>query len=261
MQRGIGRLLARGDVAAPLRRFSEAAPGPRVFDRRPAWLQRRAHATDGGQTLRSGKYAGYTFDEVLSQDPGYCNWVKTKAQQMQTDDFKDFAAFLLAGTAEFAGGDRGDDADGGDTVLEFGRMRGKTFGEVARSDPKYCAWFLKSAESAQDGSRERSANCVAFIDFLRARGPIASESRRPRWQADAAQEGELASGLWEVAFGKHMGHQFKEVYETDTQYCIWMLEAAMHGECVISWEQATFLLYVQHRLLQERGGAPGGPTH
>lgn len=167
------------------------------------------------------------------------------------------------------------------TTIGFGKHRGRTFGDVFHTDPKYCSWVLTEAKRK---STSCSAAFTAFVTFLHGQGiqvqqgglehvderqPEDSFWRRPGDEpkiASMVQESsnempcddspaDLASGQWKVAWGeKHIGLSFQELLATDAAYCDFVIGQVLHSTMPppawIDSQVLSFVAYVQHMRLR-----------
>lgn len=98
-----------------------------------------------------------------------------------------------------------------DYVIEFGKYKGKTIGEIYKLDPKYIFWLI-------DRDRYFKVDFKALLNIApntpNAEAIIAKEinSFFPKTTVDST-----------ITFGKYKGKTFKEVFSIDSAYIDWFL--------------------------------------
>lgn len=101
---------------------------------------------EGTDILPYGKYAGYTCDYVLRHDPDYCRWVIKNITDGDLEMFKDW---LL--TQEIPVIKK---VVNGQTILNIGKHKGKSYDSIKNRNPGYCAWVLKQTETTTTELKE-----------------------------------------------------------------------------------------------------------
>jgi len=171
-------------------------------------------ASGDGTVVNFGKYRGSTYEHVLSEDPQYCEWVVRKAESGDGFDAMNiFATFLRnSGVAAKA-------SDGGSKFYP-------------NSSPK---------SFAQYGGSERSGSFGG--SYTRGGGAFSESS-----------EGgpSVSSGTLRVAFGKHKGLTFAELYANEREYCDWIIRKFINEPQQGKGHANSWMLvaYVQYRQLQ-----------
>lgn len=90
--------------------------------------------------IKFGKYKGktWTFGDVLTKDPPYCQWVMT--QDIQDGKIVEFRDWLIG---------KGLVLDikpnpTGDQLVGFGKYSTLTYDQVYQSNPQFCKWVLQT---------------------------------------------------------------------------------------------------------------------
>jgi len=115
----------------------------------------QASAPAPSGTMEHGKYAGYSFEEVLESDPGYAGYIVKTAQS--GDSSLNWQAF-----ADWAA-DK--DLVDPDLQIGFGKYKGHSFMDVLRTDPDYCYWIFEKSQNEEVGG-----SMLRFVDWLSKNG-------------------------------------------------------------------------------------------
>jgi len=167
------------------------------------------------------------------------------------------------------------------TIVGFGKYRGRSFKDVLHAEPRYCSWVMMEAKR---NPTRCSGEFTTFAIYLRGQGTQQQQGskhllderqsedsfwRRPSNEpmvASMLQErddetpcvdasADLASGQWKVTFGEqHIGSSFAEVFETDAEYCDFVIGQVLHSTMPpavwIDSKVLSFVTYVQHMQLR-----------
>lgn len=151
-----------------------------------------------------GKHSGKTFQQVLEDDPNYCEYFLTQVHT-DSESVNRFIHYLKNNTTER----EKEEVDLGDTKLDFGKHKGKTFKEVLSEDSGYATWFAE---------REARTSVQKLFQKYISENLVVEEDEVEEAE-EVSDEGDL-----KIEFGtKHRGKRFSEVLRDDTQYCEWFL--------------------------------------
>jgi len=148
--------------------------------------QSGGHDTGSGQRLVGfGKHRDLTYQEALSQEPDYCDWVTRQSKSSDASPMvMEFAHWLEQNVPSAGGGapangfDLGSSSDpsgwlpavepSGDSnpKVGFGKHKHLTYEEALVMDKRYCQWVVTFMESKEDPI----PTMVEFAKWLRERG-------------------------------------------------------------------------------------------
>eukprot|EP00930_Biecheleria_cincta_P004397 TRINITY_DN105310_c0_g1_i1.p2 TRINITY_DN105310_c0_g1~~TRINITY_DN105310_c0_g1_i1.p2 ORF type:complete len:238 (-),score=53.71 TRINITY_DN105310_c0_g1_i1:172-885(-) len=141
---------------------------------------------------------------------------------------------------------------GGGSVLDFGKYSGLTYADAWAKDPAYCEQVLRRSEGG--GMDE---DFVAFAEYVRSvlqqeQDASLSSSIQHLQEADSEFDEDPAPGLGleKVEGGKHAGSTFSQVFETDQEYCTWLVEHHMMSPGARGSHLWPFVAYILYRWRQ-----------
>lgn len=177
-------------------------------------LEQAKEMQNGGAagTVKFGRYSGRTFEEVLKEDPDYCQWVL----KMEDPGVRMIAFIKWLETQDMPK----------TSIVTFGKYSGMAFEEVLKEDPHYCQWLL--TEVAEPGSRTGP-----FVEWLQTQDMAAI--------AKAAGE--------TMDFGKYKGRSYEEVHQEDLDYCQWVVDKEFDDD--LSRGMRSFIEWLKVRAQQE----------
>lgn len=165
-----------------------------------------------------GKLDGCTYEEALSRDPDYCDWV---LRQLDRDDEEPSES--LGKFAEWLKENWIRDTSLQESIrVGFGRHADLTYQEALQQHPDYCDWVADRAAKDDDcHSKLRE-----FADWLRK-------------ERDSDSGG--LDGTMEV--GKYKGMLFSEIIASDPGYSEWVCRRASSGDASLALMR--FAAYLQ----------------
>ncbi|CAJ1373518.1 unnamed protein product [Effrenium voratum] len=231
----------------------------------------------GAIAMKVGKCKGLTFEECLAKQPRYCNWLlQRKTMGPEYDDFLKFLRGRAQATPKASEPlreerapkyDQGKDADDADEPVGFGKHAELTYAEVVRVQPQYCSWAKGKYEEMQAKEPgQMSPAFKAFGEYLQGVDLPTSSKRFGKSQdcertdrypergaprSSLASDQKLASGGWQVSFGKHLGITFDEVYRKDPQFCEFVVNAVLNDDQKVNPGMLALAVYVQHKVLEQ----------
>lgn len=127
---------ASGDADGPLADFAAyvKSQDPSILD-------------DMDHTMAIGKYKGYHYEEILSEDPEYFQFVQRVVEEDPDEaslPFLKCAGWLREHAPDLDTLVASKEASS--TTVSFGKHRGKDFEEVFRKDLPYCMWVAKTKD-------------------------------------------------------------------------------------------------------------------
>mmetsp|Transcript_66834 Transcript_66834/g.196190 ORF Transcript_66834/g.196190 Transcript_66834/m.196190 type:complete len:232 (-) Transcript_66834:152-847(-) len=128
-----------------------------------------------------GKYRGKPMEEVRKTDLDYSRWVYSMHLLGKGGSFGAFAEWMeQKRVVPSLGKD--------DDLIDFGKNKGRTFGELVQEDPGYCEWALEKAQSeAVGGSLLDFA--AFYAGYLRGGGKKEKgKARKPLAVADLGDD-------------------------------------------------------------------------
>jgi hypothetical protein len=99
--------------------------------------ERRNPAAGESRTVKFGKYAHLTYEQLRTTDAQYCQWVMKTAEEQEGE-----CSPLLSSLAAWLRR-RATDATAATTIIEFGKYKGQQYRTVAADKP-YCQWAVDS---------------------------------------------------------------------------------------------------------------------
>jgi hypothetical protein len=185
-----------------LRTHNFGSEDARRTDFEPAEQQQRTHfqgsrspPAGGHETLNFGKHRGLTFEEVVRQQPDYCQWILREADsrvargELLKDHFSALVNYIQASglgcpsprrsysSGSYGGRDParsqavpdGTDLISGTWQVEFGqKYKGTTFEQVVVQDKNYCDYIVNQvlhSSSPKGGNMMAFAIYVQFVKF------------------------------------------------------------------------------------------------
>lgn len=150
--------------------------------------------TDGirRRVVTSGQYAGLTYEQILANDPDYCQW---HLENLRDDDEGGLALADWLRDGDRVGKKRKlarleEDEEPlqhkRDWPMDFGKFKdqNKTYGEVFDNNPMYCQVLLEKRDAKLVGANERR-----FLTFVKQTGAALDEQiRRVRERRRAENE-------------------------------------------------------------------------
>eukprot|EP00445_Apocalathium_hangoei_P082407 CAMPEP_0204184184 /NCGR_PEP_ID=MMETSP0361-20130328/54239_1 /ASSEMBLY_ACC=CAM_ASM_000343 /TAXON_ID=268821 /ORGANISM="Scrippsiella Hangoei, Strain SHTV-5" /LENGTH=435 /DNA_ID=CAMNT_0051144189 /DNA_START=118 /DNA_END=1425 /DNA_ORIENTATION=+ len=166
-----------------------------------------ADAELGTTYVSFGQHKDLTYEQVFSQDPGFCQWVvDTAASGKALPALLQLAAWLQGQGLQSRRSPAKDlSTPTGSSKLCCGTYSGKTFVEVLEIDPEYCDYILKA--EIPDTESEQARTFVAFAKWLKTQVRLPSASG--------------STGTAILSFGKHNGKSYEDVLREDPLYCRW----------------------------------------
>jgi len=176
----------------------------------------RAEAfSSGAQILGGGKHKGLSYDDVMAQDPQYCNFIMQRHMQQQPmgRDLRGLVDYMqskqagdhdVGRTHEAAfdapaeaddGGHQPDAAEGdvvyfseaaddaGGSLVRFGKHKGLTFQQVLEQEPDYCQWVLREATARAERGEPAREDFTALVGYIQANGTSTTPAYGRRGQA------------------------------------------------------------------------------
>lgn len=224
-------------------------------------------SADASKLVVFGAHRGLSFEEILQQQPKYCQWVVTAAQKEDASQgIRDLAAYVSAQPSsssapaarttsfENAAPKAASDVEAAVTgdatsIVSFGKHSGLTFEEIFAQQPNYCQWVLKKAAEP-----EASANVKALAAYVKAQPAMPdlkfAKANTYYLGKDSAEDGlSISSGEGKLNFGKYADLTHKEVFTTDPKYCEWLVSSMLSDpkRNVPMWR---FTVYIQHQWLK-----------
>ena len=182
--------------------------------------------------VTSGQYAGLTYEQLMANDPEYCQW--------HLDNLKD---------GDEAGKKLGEWLRSGDRLskkrkqleserdaepeeakrarlVDFGKHRHETWGAVLDNNPGYCLTLVEKQDNrpVQGGVRD-------FIDFVKRSG------------VDLKAKADEKNRSRKIDFGKHANKTYGDVLANHPGYCLALAET--QGSNPSSSAVRTFLAFVK----------------
>ena len=111
-------------------------------------------------------------------------------------------------------------------MIKCGKHTGRPYGDVARTDPSYCAWVLREKANGTGLSRDLKA----FANYIQ----------------------DVHGGV--LVVGKHSGRFFADVLRDDPDYCAWAASLESPSKLLIGFHE-----YVKRRQ-RRRPRDPGDDT-
>eukprot|EP00746_Dinoflagellata_sp_MGD_P036338 gnl/MRDRNA2_/MRDRNA2_187166_c0_seq1.p1 gnl/MRDRNA2_/MRDRNA2_187166_c0~~gnl/MRDRNA2_/MRDRNA2_187166_c0_seq1.p1 ORF type:complete len:718 (-),score=185.94 gnl/MRDRNA2_/MRDRNA2_187166_c0_seq1:84-2006(-) len=204
----------------------------------------------GDSVMTVGKYRGRTFADLKQNEPSFVSWAL--GQQPITSNLKSFIDFLqeeavsrgVQTSSPVSSPTQPSLPASGDSVLTFGKYRGRTFADIKDNDPSYVAWALRQPQPRD--------HLIAFVEYLKAEGVSgslqASSAMNSSTQQKMTVSGEAAqtfgttqdvgapsvlsnsselslppTGDTMITFGKYRGRTFADIKDSDSSYVSWAL--------------------------------------
>eukprot|EP00445_Apocalathium_hangoei_P057463 CAMPEP_0204094244 /NCGR_PEP_ID=MMETSP0360-20130528/190831_1 /ASSEMBLY_ACC=CAM_ASM_000342 /TAXON_ID=268821 /ORGANISM="Scrippsiella Hangoei, Strain SHTV-5" /LENGTH=460 /DNA_ID=CAMNT_0051043553 /DNA_START=32 /DNA_END=1410 /DNA_ORIENTATION=+ len=209
-----------------------------------------ADAELGTTYVSFGQHKDLTYEQVFSQDPGFCQWVvDTAASGKALPALLQLAAWLQGQGLQSRRSPAKDlSTPTGSSKLCCGTYSGKTFVEVLEIDPEYCDYILKA--EIPDTESEQGRTFVAFAKWLKTQVLLPLESG--------------PTGTAILSSGKHNGKSYEEVLREDPPYCSWVVsqEKSPDGEIpdTESEQARTFVAFAKWLKTQVRLPSASGST-
>lgn len=187
---------------------------------------RRISSSAGGGAgssgvLSMGKHGGRSYDEVIKDDPEYCQWVVATAGKPDTHEgIQEFAGYIQAQASftakqpaanpdmkafsaqkephvqhDFAPVERQPLTSSGGTgfpaveslagIMAVGKHKGRAYSDIVADDPEYCKWVIQAASK-----EETSASIKEFAAYVQREAPHiqAKQSGQNRQAAPRLQQ-------------------------------------------------------------------------
>ncbi|CAK0847418.1 unnamed protein product [Prorocentrum cordatum] len=239
--------------------------------------QSGGHDTGSGQRLVGfGKHRDLTYQEALSQDPNYCDWVMRESKSSDASPMvMDFVHWLEQNVPSAGGGapangfDLGSSSDpsgwlpavepsgdAGQRLVGFGKHRDLTYQEALSQDPQYCDWVMRESKSSDatpmlmdDFAHWLEQNVPSAGGGAPANGFDQGSASDPSgWLPAVEPSGDSNP---KVGFGKHKHLTYEEALVMDKRYCQWVVTFMESKEDPIP----TMVEFA--KWLRERGIEPG----
>mmetsp|Transcript_86305 Transcript_86305/g.225141 ORF Transcript_86305/g.225141 Transcript_86305/m.225141 type:complete len:169 (-) Transcript_86305:71-577(-) len=124
--------------------------------------QSGGHDTGSGQRLVGfGKHRDLTYQEALSQEPDYCDWVTRQSKSSDASPMvMEFAHWLEQNVPSAGGGDS-------DPKVGFGKHKHLTYEEALVRQKGYCQWVVQTFLESKEDSKPAM---VEFAKWLQEMG-------------------------------------------------------------------------------------------
>jgi hypothetical protein len=225
------------------------------------------HGVGSGQRLLGfSKHRDMTYQEVLDQEPGFCDWAILQSQGADPGPLLlEFVQWLQgqglpsgAGGAPASGGDLafgdaprgwgtgppavGPSGDSGQRLLGFSKHRDMTYQEMRDQEPGFCDWAIRQSQGPEPGPL-----LLEFVQWLQGQGLPSVGGGTPA--NDGFGPGGDSSHPT-VGFGKHRGMTYEEALEQQKGYCQWVVQRFLESD------DNTPAMAEFARWLQEQGVEP-----
>jgi len=126
------------------------------------WLPAVEPSGDAGQRLVGfGKHRDLTYQEALSQEPDYCDWVTRQSKSSDASPMvMEFAHWLEQNVPSAGGGDS-------DPKVGFGKHKHLTYEEALVRQKGYCQWVVQTFLESKEDSKPAM---VEFAKWLQEMG-------------------------------------------------------------------------------------------
>jgi hypothetical protein len=155
--------------------------------------ERRNPAAGESRTVKFGKYALLTYEQLRTTDIQYCQWVMKTAEEQEGE-----CSPLLSSLAAWLKR-RATEAAAATSIIEFGKYKGQQYRTVAADKP-YCQWAV---DSVVEQGETVGIGLQRFVGWLRdpksaqemasAGAPAAASATVPTRQRRAAAAAAAAS--------------------------------------------------------------------
>jgi hypothetical protein len=190
-----------------------------------------SHSGRGDARVGFGKYKDLTYEELLSNDPEFCSWVRRRASEAGADvspAFRALAAYLAG--------------------VELPQKTG--FSRASKSLPRqeFNNRFQQYPPTAWNAQSQSSG------DPTRVNDAVATE--RPQMNHRPKKTGTLMSGCWPLTFGKkHNGTTFAQVLRDDTPYCDFVVNTVLQADDKVNPDMLAFSVYILYQALEQQAAS------
>eukprot|EP00746_Dinoflagellata_sp_MGD_P136097 gnl/MRDRNA2_/MRDRNA2_70080_c0_seq1.p1 gnl/MRDRNA2_/MRDRNA2_70080_c0~~gnl/MRDRNA2_/MRDRNA2_70080_c0_seq1.p1 ORF type:complete len:761 (-),score=134.83 gnl/MRDRNA2_/MRDRNA2_70080_c0_seq1:12-2144(-) len=183
-----------------------------------------------GTVMTFGKHKGRTFADLKDHEPEYVSWALGQAEP--SGHLQAFVEYLKSQGVDGSSSKPSQPGDsthqsslqdsqgstGADTVMAFGKYKGRTFADLKEHEPDYVSWAL--------GQADPSGPLQAFLEYLKSEGVSLSVPSQP---SDSVQQTtpQASQGPDTVmTVGKHKGRTFADLKNSEPEYVSWALGQA-----------------------------------